>query len=880
MREEMTHYEDVKNLTTEEYFGGNQFSIDAFNRKYSLFEGETYVQAVKRVCDYIASAEETEEKRQYWSARWFDEIFNDWWHPAGSIMQGAAAGRKISMANCTTISMGAISEQEEWDNLESIIRNVAYTVAKTAAYRQGLGVDFSRLRPAGTRVLNSANQSTGAVHWMKFIDSIGYYVGQKGRIPAMLFSISCSHPDVIDFITAKSDYTKIQNANISVQCTDAFYEAVDKDEDWKLTFDVPAVKKGDRVYLDVHSIDKDCFYEQDNNKYYRIARHDRPAEHIEKVVRARELLELIARCMYKYAEPGVQNIDVARRFSNSDYVYDANDEYDSRIISTNACSEQYLSRESLCVLASCNAGRFSTNPEDYERECGKIAESMNRFLDNVNEMELRNHTFATPFQRLAIQKLRRTGAGVTNLGGWLFKRNLEYGSKEGNQAVGHLFQRFNYYLYKSSINLGMEKGSFELFNRQKYEQSPFVQEMMKLGLVFTAMRNCTCSSVAPTGTLSLMFREYLMSYGVEPSFGLYYWKRTRMTGKYEYYFCVPQVVIDAFRNAGYPIPIASNTIKDTWDGKLGKPVAAFIDAHMDKIGIRFKRAPEVSPFDKLDLMAEMMKSVDSSISVTYMLPENADWKSVYDFIILAHKRGVKSIAAFPDRKMYGIVSSTPFRDLAVKLRRENVEIHNQNFTVEELKELDDELKTRSSTTGTIDGTAKNALKRPKTLPCDIHHVKVIKKLDKPRSFEYLVVVGLINGNKPYEVFAMENGTLDKSYTKGEVIKVNRGRYDLVLEDGRKYENIASNTTEYEDAVTRLASCSLRHDVPINFIVEQLEKVDGDLMCFAKGMAKALKKYIKDGTKVTGQICPVCGKEDLIRLEGCITCSFCNWSKCG
>src|SRR5260221_11561999 len=125
-----TRYEDVKKQTTEDYFNGNQFSIDAFNKKYSATEGETYVQAVKRVCDHVASAENTDELKKYWSERWFDEIYNDWWQPAGSIMQGAGSGRKISLANCTTISLGALRDGEEWDSLEAIVRNTSYTVAK------------------------------------------------------------------------------------------------------------------------------------------------------------------------------------------------------------------------------------------------------------------------------------------------------------------------------------------------------------------------------------------------------------------------------------------------------------------------------------------------------------------------------------------------------------------------------------------------------------------------------------------------------------------------------------------------------------------------------------------------------------------------------
>lgn len=877
----MVKYEDVKDQSTEEYFNGNQFSIDAFNEKYSAHEGETYVQALKRVCDYVASVEETEAKRKYWSDRWFSEIYEGWWHPAGSIMQGANSGRKISLCNCTTISMGCICPDEEWDNLSSIIRNAGYWVAKTAAFRQGLGLDFSRLRPVGTKVMNSSNESQGAIHWMKLIDSLGYYVGQKGRIPAMLFSLSCKHPDIINFIKLKSDRTKIQNANISVQCTDDFYKAVEEDLDWRMSFDIPEVRKGQKVYIDVHSTDHDSQYDTKKKKWYYVASHDRRPETIDRVVRAREILELIAQYMYNHAEPGIQNIDLARHLSNSDYVYDPDDEYDSRIMSTNACSEQYLSRDSLCVLSSGNVGRFSADPEIYEQELALIGPSQNRFLDNVNECELKYQTYATPFQKLAIKKLRRTGAGLTNIGGWLFKQNLEYGSPEGNKKLSHFAERFNYHLYKGSIELGKEKGNFGLFNREKFEKSPFIQGMMKLGLVFTHCRNVTCSSIAPTGTLSLMFRDLVMSYGVEPSFGMYYWKRTRMAGQYDYYFCVPHVVREVFEKAGYQIPMDSDTIKDTWDGKHGKAIAAYIEEHKSKIGLKFKDPATISPFDKLDLMAELMKSVDSSISVTYMLPENTNWKDIYDFIILAHKKGIKSIAAFPDRKMYGIVSLMPFRDLAAKLKTEGLEIHNQNFTEQEIIELDSLLKIQSTTCGAINSSSncENYItQRPKTLPCDVHHVKVIKKLDKVRSFEYLVIIGLVDG-KPYEVFAMENGHVNKEHTKGEVAKLARGKYNLVFSDGTEIKNITKNTTEAEDTITRLASCLLRHGVPVNYIVDQLEKVEGDMLCFSKSIVKGLKKYIKDGTVISGQSCPSCGKDSLVREEGCVKC-VCGYSRCG
>ena len=624
-----TRYEDVKNQTTDDYFGGNKFSVDVFHKKYALNDNEQYVQAVKRVCDYIASVEKTPKQREYWSTRWFDEIYNDWWHPAGSIMQGAGSGRKISMANCTTTSLGAQRPDEEWDNLESIIKNNAYTIAKCAAYRQGLGCDFSRLRPEGMTLLNSANVSTGAVHWMKFTDGIGYFVGQKGRIPAMLFSLNIRHPDVEKFITVKKDYTQIQNANISVQITDDFYKAVENNEDWELLFETEEVKRGDKIWVDVHSIDADC--KQDaKGRWYKVATHDKKAERFGKTVKATALLELIAKNMCDNAEPGIQNIDVARKYSNSDHLYDPKDEYDSRILSTNACSEQYLSRESLCVLASANMGRFSTLQEIFVKQLERIGISINRFLDNVNECELRNQTYATPHQRLAIEKLRRTGAGITNICAWLFKKNLIYGTAEGNVAVEDFLKYYNYWLYIGSEKVGEEKGSFGLFDAKKWKSAPFVKrtiesskEISKLyntpELTGNHARNITCSSVAPTGTLSLMFRELVMSYGIEPAFFLYYWKRTRMGGLYEYYFNVPRVVREVYEQAGVPIPMKSDTVRDDWNGSYGKQLAEFIERHKEKVGIKFKDSTQINPHDKLDLMSRAMNWVDSSISTTYML---------------------------------------------------------------------------------------------------------------------------------------------------------------------------------------------------------------------------------------------------------------------
>ena len=185
---------------------------------------------------------------------------------------------------------------------------------------------------------------------------------------------------------------------------------------------------------------------------------------------------------------------------------------------------------------------------------------MQRFLDNVNECELIYQTFATPHQKLAIQKLRRIGAGVTNIDGWLFKQGLVYGTKPANDAVENFQKWFNYWLYFSGEEVGKEKGNFGLFKSDKWKKALFVarviEESKKMAAEFKVepltgnySRNVTYSSIAPTGTLSLMFRDMVLSYGIEPAFFTYFWKRTRMAGGYEYYFTVPSVVRQVFEQA-------------------------------------------------------------------------------------------------------------------------------------------------------------------------------------------------------------------------------------------------------------------------------------------------------------------------------------------
>ena len=251
-------------------------------------------------------------------------------------------------------------------------------------------------------------------------------------------------------------------------------------------------------------------------------------------------------------------------------------------------------------------------------------------------------------------------------------------------------------------------------------------------------------------------------------------------------------------------------------------------------------ANEIDWIKKVELQAALQKHVDNSISNTLNLPNNVSESVVAEAYMKAWEMGCKGITVYRDGCRDGVL-----------------------------------VNKEQKNTNTILHTV--AVKRPKDLPCAIHHVSVKKPSNKIKSTDYLVFVGMIEG-VPYEVFTMENGFLDKNEKLGLITKEARGKYVVTLPSGKRIENITKSTSDAEDSLTRMVSCSLRHGAEISFVVHQLEKAEGDMFTFSKAMSRALKKHIKDGTVVSGEKCDICG-EKLFRQEGCPTCKNCGWSKC-
>lgn len=828
-------FDDVKNVTAAEYFAGEKFAADMFNAKYchKTDQGlETPAEVFMRVAKGLAAMEDLDDNKEIYKNLWFSLMWEGWFRPGGSVLAGVGNKKKTSLLNCTTIPLEA-------DSLDSIA-DCEKDMMKCAAYRQGLGVDVSRLRPNGAPVNNAAEASTGAVPWASKLSDIGRFVGQKGRMPAVLLSISVDHPDVREFIVAKTELGKIESANISVQVSNAFMDAVKNNTPWQLKFEFP-----DKKYADVV-----------------------------KEVSAKDLFDLICKTAYASAEPGVQYIDLMRSGSMVQQVFEATGDRRFELRSTNACSEKILPAYGSCNLSSINMEMFSTNIEALKDELSFVVPLVVRLSDNVVTYEINNNLSPLAKQKEILGLTREIGCGITNLHGWLLNADIPYDSDEAIKRTEGFMKYYAFNVFKSSMALGQEKGSAEAFTMVK-DKSYFMKSIYFKNVVneffdgefsdIVHMRNMAHMSIAPTGSLSNTFPRPCISSGIEPVIGIAYWRKTRAIDKgvYTYYFIIPNRLKDYLLtqldsgSEDYKALASFSGSELDPDGIIGNKLIAIIDRTLPP-GF-FKPAHLIDPEKKIKLMAGAYKWIDACVSCTYNLPNTATAQDVANIYMKAYDHGVRAVSIYVDGSREGILI---FEDPKTNAKKqEGVKMHI--------------CEERPATI-----MPNCAPKRPIELKCDIHHTSV-------KGEWYLVMVGLLD-NQPFEVFAgpSEDLYIPRSCTEGKIIKQGGGKYALevmIRKSPVVYKDLASVLmSDDERAVTRLISISLRHGVPPRYIVEQLKKSNGNITAFSTAISRVLARCIGAYTLDEKSICPSCGKASLMFTEGCIKCSDpeCTYSRCG
>ena len=392
--------------------------------------------------------------------------------PAGRITSGAGTDRSVTLFNCFV--MGTIP-----DTMAGIFDSLK-EAALTMQQGGGIGYDFSTIRPRGALVKGVAADASGPLSFMDVWDAMCRTIMSAGsRRGAMMATMRCDHPDIEDFITAKSDAARLRMFNMSVLVSDAFMEAVKAGHAWDLLWDGAVVR----------------------------------------TVKARDLWDRIMQSTYDQAEPGVIFIDRINQMNNLNYC--------ETIAATNPCGEQPLPPYGACLLGSINLARLvnSAFEEDAgidETELDDLVATSVRMMDNVVDAS----RFPLEAQAREAEAKRRIGLGVTGLADALLMCGMRYGSEEAARQTERWLHAIARAAYRASVQLAREKAPFPLFDAQGYLASGAMQQMdadVRAEIAEHGIRNALLTSVAPTGTISLYAGN--VSSGIEPVFAYSYTRK-------------------------------------------------------------------------------------------------------------------------------------------------------------------------------------------------------------------------------------------------------------------------------------------------------------------------------------------------------------------
>lgn len=424
--------------------------------------GESYTQKCGRVAGALTDDQEHYEK--------FYEIIKEQRFLAGGRVQSASGSyRRVTAFNCFVM-------QKVPDSLMGIM-DVAKEAAKTMQLGGGVGYDFSGIRPKGSRIKSLGSQASGPVSFMGIMDALCKTIASAGhRRGAQMGCLRVDHPDIMEFVNAKTNSDNLTQFNISVLATDAFMQAVKEDKDFDLVFD-------GRVY---------------------------------DTVRARSLWDSILRAAWDWAEPGVIFIDRVNQMNNLWYIED--------ISATNPCGEQPLPPYGACLLGSVNLTKYIHFFHDgsavfeydlLEDDLPYIVRAMDNVIDET--------VYPLPQQEDEAKSKRRMGLGITGLGNALGALGIEYGSEDAQKWTRDILRFITNNVYKASALLAKEKGAFPLFEKDKYLSGKFIKKLDTdvVSLIEQhGIRNSHLTSIAPTGTISLTANN--VSSGLEPVFSLEY----------------------------------------------------------------------------------------------------------------------------------------------------------------------------------------------------------------------------------------------------------------------------------------------------------------------------------------------------------------------
>lgn len=843
----MTFTYDEAYSASLKYFDGDELAARVWVNKYAMKDsfGKIYEKTPTdmhwRIANEIARIE-----KQYENPMTAQEVFDLLDHfryivPAGSPMTGIGNNHQVaSLSNCFVIGL-----KGDADSYGAIIK-IDEEQVQLMKRRGGVGHDLSHIRPKGTPVKNSALTSTGLVPFMERYSNSTREVAQDGRRGALMLSVSIKHPDSEQFIDAKMTEGKVTGANVSVRITDDFMNA---------------------------AINGQKFVQQ-----YPI---DSLSPSITKEVDASQIWKKIVHNAWKSAEPGVLFWDTIIRESVPDCYADLG----YKTISTNPCGEIPLCPYDSCRLLAINLYSYVDNPFttaarfNFEK-FRKHVRCAQRIMDDIIDLELEKirliqakiesdpesdeikqserHLWEKIYEKS--KKGRRTGVGITAEGDMLAALGLTYGTQMATNFSTDVHKTVAVEAYRSSVQMAKERGHFDVYDAEREKNNPFVNRIRSIDpqlyedMVKYGRRNIACLTIAPTGTTSLMTQT---TSGIEPVFQPVYTRRRKVNPN------DTNVHVDYVDESGdsFEEYLVYHPKFLTWMEINGfdtskKYSQAEIAELVERSPYYKATANDVDWLEKVRMQGAIQKWVDHSISVTINLPADVNEELVNQLYVEAWKCGCKGCTVYRDGSRSGVL---------ITKKDGNGDKKDCGCQPPVVTEV-----------------------RPKSLECDVVRFQNNKE-------KWVAFVGLLNGY-PYEIFTGvlddEDGiALPKTVVKGRIIKNvdedGNKRYDFQFENRRGYkttiEGLSARFNKEYWNYAKLISGVLRYRMPLMNVIKlvgSLQLESESINTWKIGVERALKKYVQDGTKVTGQTCPNCGHETLVYQEGCLICTTCGHSRCG
>ena len=568
--------------------------------------GESYDDQLWRVADFIAEAEET--KAHKWSEQFYGIMKAGYFFPAGRTMSNAGIGEKLTLNNCFVAPIVGNSMEQIFDAVK--------LGAMTHKAGGGIGYAFSNLAPNGYRTRNDAIAS-GPVSFMDVFNAQTATVQQGSRRGANMGMLSVYHPDILEFIHAKSSTEgRLNHFNLSVVVDDAFMWNVITDGQVLLHWPI---------------------YDEKGNKLPI----DKWDEQFTKSVPARDIWNEIMQMAYDNGEPGVFYEDNANNRNPAWYV--------ERIVCSNPCAE-YLAGTinaadpsqygGACNLGSLFLHNFVKNPftkqahldTDALRDTISIAV---RMLDDIIDVNKFPDKIYENYQK----GMRTIGIGITGLADMLAMLGMKYDSQEARDYVESLMQMITNAEYYASVQLAKEKGCFPLCEPDKHADSTYVKSVLEHDVIDEmseyGIRNAKIQAVAPCGTISMVFGNNCSS-GIEPIFSLSYDRKVKIGGQDD-----KDVKIVKMMDYAYYL---YHKLKD--EGK---------QLDFDEYDI-FPTALNMSVDDHVAMLATISKYTDMSVSKTINVPTEASFDEVKDIYIQCWKKGIKGCTIFrPNAIRQGIL---------------------------------------------------------------------------------------------------------------------------------------------------------------------------------------------------------------------------------